>query len=71
MNKEFLNKVDGIVVVYAINDRHSFDFAEGICNWLRREKKPPSHVPVVLLGNKSDLSHIRYVSYSQLFLDQI
>ncbi|KAL4224598.1 hypothetical protein ACF0H5_015297 [Mactra antiquata] len=62
MNKEFLNKVDGIVVVYAINDRLSFEFAEGICNWLKREKKPHAHVPVVLLGNKSDLSHIRCVN---------
>ncbi|XP_045176282.1 ras-related and estrogen-regulated growth inhibitor-like isoform X3 [Mercenaria mercenaria] len=61
-NKEFLNKVDGIVVVYAINDRHSFEFAEGICDWIRREKKPSTQVPVVLLGNKADLTHDRCVS---------
>ena len=58
-NKDILSKVDGIVVVYAIDDLHSFDVAEGICDWLRRDRKHASHLPLVLLGNKSDLEHRR------------
>jgi len=51
--------VDGIVVVYAITDKGSFEFAEGICNWLRKDRKHPANAPIVLLGNKADLSHNR------------
>lgn len=61
-SKEILTKVDGVVVVYSITDRHSFNVAEGICDWLRRERKMTSQVPVVLLGNKNDLAHLRCVS---------
>ena len=57
--KDLLSKVDGIVVVYAIDDLHSFDVAEGICDWLRRDRKHASQLPLVLLGNKSDLDHRR------------
>lgn len=61
-SKDLLSKVDGIVVVYAIDDLHSFDVAEGICDWLRRDRKHASQLPLVLLGNKSDLDHRRRVS---------
>lgn len=62
INKDFPSKVDGIIVVYAVNDRQSFEFAEGICEWLKHEKKHLVHVPVLLLGNKADLGHIRCVT---------
>ncbi|KAH3885694.1 ras-related and estrogen-regulated growth inhibitor-like protein [Dreissena polymorpha] len=60
-NKDFLSKVDGIVVVYAINDTPSYHVAEGVCNWVRRDRKSPVHTPILLLGNKADLSHCRCV----------
>lgn len=59
-SKESLQKIDGAVVVYSITDRHSFDVAESVVDWLRRERS--SCIPLVLLGNKSDLDHSRAVT---------
>lgn len=61
-SKEFPSKVDGVIVVYAVNDKSSFDFAEVVCDWIKKERKQTAHVPVVLLGNKADLNHIRCVA---------
>ncbi|KAK6190534.1 hypothetical protein SNE40_002381 [Patella caerulea] len=60
-NKEILNKVDGVIVVYSIIDRHSFDVAKNIVHWLQRERRPAPVIPVLLLGNKCDLGHRRVV----------
>ena len=60
-NKDLLTKADGVVIVYSIDDLHSFDVAEGVCDWLRRDRKHTCQLPLVLLGNKSDLDHRRFV----------
>lgn len=61
-NKEFLSKVDGVVIVYAITDKMSFEFAEGVCDWLRKDRKSTGYLPIVLIGNKADLHHSRCVT---------
>ncbi|WAR03184.1 RERG-like protein [Mya arenaria] len=64
-SKDLLAKVDGIVVVYAVDDAHSFQVAEGVCDWVRRDRKSATHAPIVLLGNKADLDHSRSVTCQQ------
>ncbi|XP_062581932.1 ras-related and estrogen-regulated growth inhibitor-like protein [Saccostrea cucullata] len=59
--RDWLHKIDGAVIVYSVTDRNSFDLAEIIMDWLRKEKKPNQIIPMVLLGNKCDLEHSRFV----------
>ncbi len=58
---QYIKLCDGILVVYAINDRKSF---EKINDWLKdvEEKKNNNKVPLVLIGNKIDLENERVVS---------
>lgn len=47
---------DGILLVYSITDRHSF-------NYIRKTKvNLQSDIPVALVGNKVDMIHLRQVS---------
>lgn len=47
---------DGILLVYSITDRHSF-------NYIRKTKvNIQSDIPVSLVGNKVDMVHLRQVS---------
>ena len=57
----YLRKADGVIFVYAINDRHSF---ENILSWLELLKKSNSNetLKMSLVGNKVDLEHLRQVS---------
>ncbi|KAK3594023.1 hypothetical protein CHS0354_040776 [Potamilus streckersoni] len=52
---------DGFVLVYGINDRHSFEEIQNIKQYLDDIKK--TNLMCVLIGNKSDLCHERKVSY--------
>ncbi len=61
--KGYIRKGDGIVVVYDITDRESFD---SMTYWISevdclREDKPP----IIILGNKSDLEDQRDISYKE------
>ncbi|KAK3607464.1 hypothetical protein CHS0354_015613, partial [Potamilus streckersoni] len=56
-NKDLLFKVDGVVVVYSVTDRHSLDVAEAIVDWMKKDQKNSFSIPIVLLGNKCDLDH--------------
>uniref|UniRef100_A0A3Q4HYS1 small monomeric GTPase n=1 Tax=Neolamprologus brichardi TaxID=32507 RepID=A0A3Q4HYS1_NEOBR len=51
---------DGFVLVYDITDRGSFEEV-GPLRSLLEEVKKPKNVPLVLVGNKSDLDHVRQV----------
>ena len=54
---------EGFVLVYSVGDRRSFDEMEGFFQQILRVKDR-DFVPMVLAGNKSDLSvHERQVSY--------
>lgn len=51
-----LNWADGCLLVYAITDRRSF-------NYVRRARQAlTSDLPLVLVGNKADMVHLRQVS---------
>jgi GTPase SAR1 family protein len=52
---------DAVVVLYSITDRVSFHAAREALD-LMAEANPPVAVPVLLLANKTDLSHLRKVS---------
>ena len=61
--KGYIRKGDGIVVVYDITDKKSF---ESITYWINeieflRADKPP----VIILGNKADLEHLRQVKFKE------
>lgn len=52
---EHINWADGCLLVYAITDRQSF-------NYVRRAKQVLCETPLVLVGNKADMVHLRQVS---------
>ncbi|XP_075228832.1 ras-related and estrogen-regulated growth inhibitor isoform X1 [Lycorma delicatula] len=54
-SNETINWADGCLLVYAITDRRSF-------NYVRRAKQLLSETPLVLVGNKGDMVHLRQVS---------
>ncbi|XP_051255365.1 ras-related and estrogen-regulated growth inhibitor-like protein [Dicentrarchus labrax] len=56
-----LQWADGVVLVYSICDRRSFDVVRQQLQQIRRSRKPSS-VPVVIVGNKRDLQRHRSVS---------
>ncbi|PWA20045.1 hypothetical protein CCH79_00016062 [Gambusia affinis] len=51
---------DGFIIVYDITDRGSFEEVAPLRTLLEEVKKP-KNVPLVLVGNKSDLDHVRQV----------
>lgn len=60
---ETLNWADGVVLVYSITDRASFNFIKQV--WQHIQDVKGSHskdLPMVLLGNKGDMVHLRQVS---------
>ena len=62
---QYIKSCDGLLIVYAINDRKSF---EKIDDWLKEveEKKNTNYnVPLVLIGNKIDLEKERDVSFQE------
>lgn len=56
-----LQWADGMILVYSICDRRSFDVVRQQLQQIRRIRKPSS-VPVVIVGNKQDLRRHRSVS---------
>lgn len=55
----FLKNANGILLVYAINSRASFDKLQ---EWLDELNKFTSKLPIIIVGNKSDLESEREVS---------
>lgn len=62
---------DACLLVYSVTDRSSFEYAQEILNTLKRTptNSSPAHgpaaasagMPLALLGNKTDLDHLRQV----------
>lgn len=57
---------DAIVIVYSIIDRRSLKQAQDILDSVN--SKAHCNVPVLLLGNKTDLEHLRQVSRDDVIL---
>ncbi|XP_028566538.2 ras-related and estrogen-regulated growth inhibitor-like protein [Podarcis muralis] len=64
LNEKQLRWADGFVIVYSISDRASFHFARQQLQRIKQLKKRggAEKVPVILVGNKRDLQHLRTVS---------
>ena len=64
VNEAFYKKVDGCIIVYDINNQKSFDEIE---NYFIPTIKNNciKNIPTLLLGNKSDLKHLRKISVNQ------
>lgn len=67
---EHLRWGDAFVVVYSICDKPSFSEAEDYLQQLTKLKLP-SYYTTLLLGNKRDLDHSRYVYFNEIILSTI
>ena len=65
MRKLSITKGNAFVVVYAINNRKSFERAKLFVNEIKRLKSDASEIKIVFIGNKSDLEKEREVSYEE------
>ncbi|XP_064618287.1 ras-related and estrogen-regulated growth inhibitor-like [Liolophura sinensis] len=52
---------DGFMLIYSVTSRKSFDALHDIKRRIEEGKKA-THVPMVVLGNKSDMTHVRQVT---------
>ena len=59
--KESLMDRNSCIVLYSINDRHSFE--ESFCKY--KEIENPKRFPMILIGNKCDLEDKRVVSFEE------
>ena len=55
----FLKNANGILLVYAVNSRISFDKLQ---EWVDEVNKFANNLPIIIVGNKSDLEGERQVS---------
>ena len=55
---------EGFLLVFSINNKFSFDFLSKIRDKILKEKKG-NFVPMVLVGNKHDLSNERKINYEK------
>jgi len=66
--QEAIDDADGFIIMYSIDSQNSFNNAVNLCRLVRREK-PEDGIygdrPLVLVGNKSDLGHLREVTSLQ------
>lgn len=69
---EQIQWADACLLVYAVTDRNSFEYATQVLEALKRTPtngspahtpaSTPANMPLALLGNKTDLDHLRQVS---------
>lgn len=57
-----LQWADGVILVYSICDRSSFDVVRQQVQLIRQSRKMSSSAPIIIVGNKRDLQHQRTVS---------
>jgi GTPase KRas len=62
MQDEWIRSSRGIVLVYSVTDRQSFEAVEQFRQKVMRIKESERYVPLVLVGNKCDLEDMREVS---------
>jgi len=62
---ELVSWADGLVLVYSITDRASFTYIKQVLNHIqemRNSQGKEREIPMVILGNKGDMVHLRQVS---------
>ena len=64
MSLNVIKAVDGLILVYSITNRNSFENLEKWLNQLN-ETTDLSKKPVIIVGNKSDLTEKRVVTYEE------
>ena len=63
LTRSYYRNCNGIVVMYDITKQHTFDSLKG---WISEiTNSGNSDIPILLLGNKSDLSNRRVISTEQ------
>ena len=64
-----LDWADGLLLVYSITDRESFTYIKRlhahISQWRREAGPAAAAAPMVLVGNKGDMIHLRQVGYEE------
>ena len=60
--KTVFQRVDGVILVYDITEIKSFD---NILNWIKIVKEFNDKMPILLIGNKTDLEDNRLISYEE------
>lgn len=64
MREQYMRTGEGFLLVYAINSRNSLDELQVFYEQIQRVKDT-ENVPVLVVGNKSDLESERQVSYEE------
>ncbi|XP_069041090.1 GTP-binding protein Rit1 [Lepisosteus oculatus] len=64
MRDQYMRAGEGFIISYSITDRRSFHEAREFKQLIYRVRRTPD-TPVVLVGNKSDLGHLRQVSVEE------
>lgn len=60
---DIMSWADGLVLVYSITDRASFTYLKQVWKHIQDLKGPSGkEIPMVILGNKGDMVHLRQVS---------
>ena len=60
MIDEWICNANGIILVFAINDKNSFEYLKNLVEQIKKNKM--SGVPVIIVGNKCDLQNEREIS---------
>ncbi|XP_062312039.1 GTP-binding protein Rit1-like [Osmerus eperlanus] len=64
MRDQYMRAGEGFIISYSITDRRSFQEARQFKQLIYRVRRTVD-TPVVLVGNKSDLAHLRQVSVEE------
>ncbi len=64
ISTQYIKNCDGILLIYAINNKKTFENIEIWLNEIENKKKK-NNIPLVLIGNKIDLEKEREVSFQE------
>ncbi|XP_046584397.1 ras-related and estrogen-regulated growth inhibitor-like [Haliotis rubra] len=62
--EEVLRWADGFMLVYSVTSRKSYDILQDVRRKIEEAKKA-AHAPVIVVGNKADLAHVRQVTQDE------
>jgi len=65
LRDQYMKTGEGFVLVYSVTSRQSFDFTSKLRTNILRMKSETADFPIVLIGNKKDLTSERQVSVEE------